>query len=70
MNDAYTVSVYSTPLAIPFSCFVHTYIVTEHSNIKNRYDVLMPGMFRELTPYDGRIFKNILPADTGFLKLF
>jgi hypothetical protein len=30
----------------------------------------MPGMFRELTPYDGRIFKNILPADTGFLKLF
>lgn len=70
MPDDYRVSIHSSPLPLPLSCFVHAYIATEHAGVIDRYDVIVPGMFKNIPSYDGRIFKNLLSPETGFLIFF
>jgi len=71
MTDSeYNVSVYSSKLGIPLNVVVHTHIVTEHAGIKNRYDVFAPFALAGVEPYEGIIYKNLLPADMGFLLWF
>jgi hypothetical protein len=70
MEERYSVAVYASPLALPLSLFSHTYIVTEHLGVVNRYEVIMPGMFRDVPSYDGRIYKNILSSEAGFYIIF
>ena len=68
MSDGeYTVSGYSSKLGIPFIFVVHTYIVTEYAGVQNRYDLFAPFTLPKVKTYHGLIFKNILPAKTGFL---
>ena len=66
----YKVSVYSSKLGIPLSFVAHTYIVTEHAGIQNRYDVFAPFALAGVDSYSGVIYKNLLPADMGFLLWF
>ena len=73
MVSDYKISVYSTRLGIPLNFFVHTYVVTEHAGVKNRYDVFAPLTLRNVTsiePYNGIIYKNLLHPETGFLMWY
>lgn len=72
-SQDYKVSVYSSKLGIPLNLVVHTHIVTEHAGTKNRYDVFAPLTLRSvpsIKAYSGIIYKNLLPAETGFLLWF
>ncbi len=70
MSEKYHVSVRSTPLPLPLQCFIHAYIVTQHAGVSNRYEVIIPGMYKNIFPYDGRIFKNLMASEKGFLIFF
>lgn len=66
MSDSYCVHLYSTRLALPLSLFAHTYIVTEHNDIRRRYELLHPKNPIQKTPVVGRVFVDAFVPEQGF----
>ncbi|MEX0917828.1 MAG: DUF3750 domain-containing protein [Candidatus Paceibacterota bacterium] len=62
----YFVRIYSSPVPIPFTFAVHTYLVVGCDDVRDRYDVLPFLSNDHPKNYDGYVCKNILPPETGF----
>jgi len=70
MREAqYSVTLYSSPLPLPLSFAVHTYLVVETNDVTKRLDVDGYLPHTHTRHYGGYIFINLLPPTQGY-KIF
>ena len=60
----FTVRVYATPMSLPFSFTIHTWVEISYDTENERYDLWgYPGLHK--TPARGYLYKNIFPNHLG-----